>query len=154
MLRNWANSFSASSVNPLSLSLKVDAITSGVRMSLIEVRPLSSPQSPEFSKQRMASCPDPRWRAAECRHPTGRERMSSPTKWWACPDCLWQVDEGKIKELVYYDLEVVPEKEGGGVFMAVRDGPNRQLTPPDEAIIFNSLQSFLRTAIPQCKRLR
>lgn len=100
MLRNWANSFSASSVNPLSLSLKVDAITSGVRMSLIEV------------------------------------------------------DEGKIKELVYYDLEVVPEKEGGGVFMAVRDGPNRQLTPPDEAIIFNSLQSFLRTAIPQCKRLR
>jgi hypothetical protein len=49
--------------------------------------------------------------------------------------------------------QVVPEIEGG-VFVAVRDGAHRQLTPPDEATIFNEVQSFLRTAIPQCKRLQ
>jgi len=44
VLRGWANSFSSQSTNPLQLSLKVDSIPSGVRMTLIEVRgPCSQP---------------------------------------------------------------------------------------------------------------
>lgn len=37
LLRGWANSFSSQSTNPLQLSLMVDSIQGGVRMTLIEV---------------------------------------------------------------------------------------------------------------------
>jgi hypothetical protein len=37
LLRGWANSFSSQSTSPLQLSLKVDSIPGGVRMTLIEV---------------------------------------------------------------------------------------------------------------------
>mmetsp|Transcript_37151 Transcript_37151/g.69812 ORF Transcript_37151/g.69812 Transcript_37151/m.69812 type:complete len:198 (-) Transcript_37151:239-832(-) len=98
MIRNWASSLTASAANPLQLSLKVDNIDNGVRMSLIDVK------------------------------------------------------DGKICDLVYYNLTIEPWEESSYVFMAVRDGPHRNLAPPDEKIIFAQLQQFLKAAIPQCKR--
>eukprot|EP00240_Pyramimonas_obovata_P014246 CAMPEP_0118933692 /NCGR_PEP_ID=MMETSP1169-20130426/12165_1 /TAXON_ID=36882 /ORGANISM="Pyramimonas obovata, Strain CCMP722" /LENGTH=194 /DNA_ID=CAMNT_0006876487 /DNA_START=106 /DNA_END=690 /DNA_ORIENTATION=+ len=66
---------------------------------------------------------------------------------------LIEVKDGKINPLVWYDLTIksVPEVKEGKVFLAVRDGPYRQLTPPnDEGLIFMQLQGFLKAAIVQC----
>lgn len=98
MLRAWAFGLN-SSADAFTLSLQVDSVADGVRMSLIEV------------------------------------------------------EDGKIKPLVWYDLTITSVSEvEGKVFMALKDGPMRDfpLPPPDEGKIFMQLKGFLKAAIPRC----
>ncbi|KAK3247705.1 hypothetical protein CYMTET_42804 [Cymbomonas tetramitiformis] len=63
---------------------------------------------------------------------------------------LIEVDEGRVVELVHYDLTITPSTAGGHEFLAFKKGALSNLTPPDEAAIFMQLKTFLTTAILQC----